>query len=60
MNKDKTFELVNRLNEIRVEQQKLELEYNRIIKELWDIIPNLKNDPNIQLQEKIKVKKVEE
>ena len=56
MNKDKVFELVNRLNEIRVEQQKLELEYNKIVKELWNMIPSLKNDPNIQPKEKSKVK----
>lgn len=48
MDKDKIFKLATRLNEIQVEQQKLEIEYNQIVKELWDIIPKLKDDPNLQ------------
>lgn len=40
--------LVNRLNEIEVEQQNLELEYNAIVNELWERIPSLQNDCNIQ------------
>jgi len=55
--KDKTIlELATRINEIRVEQQKLEIEYNSIVKELWDRIPSLKDDPNLQIKEKTKGK----
>ena len=47
--KDKTlFELANRLNEIEQEKYKLDLEYNKIVNELWERIPTLKNDKNIQ------------
>lgn len=41
-------DLAHRLNQIRVEQQKLELEHNMIVHELWDRIPSLQNDCNIQ------------
>lgn len=41
-------DLAHRLNQIRVEQQKLELEYNLIVNELWERIPSLKDDENIQ------------
>lgn len=59
--KDKSIkELVDRLNEINKEKDKLDIEiivlndeYDRIVKELWDRIPNLKDDPNLQ---KVKVK----
>ena len=50
MDKEKAFELVVRLNEIRVLQQKLDMEHNQIIKELWDMIPSLKGDPNLILK----------
>ena len=49
-------DLAHRLNQIRVEQQKLELEHNMIVHELWDRIPSLKTDCNIQpkpIQKKI-------
>lgn len=41
-------DLAHRLNQIRVEQQKLELEHNLIVNELWERIPSLKDDENIQ------------
>lgn len=59
--KDKSIkELVDRLNEINKEKDKLDIEiivlddeYDKIVKELWDRIPSLKDDPNLQ---KVKVK----
>lgn len=48
-------QLVYRLNDIMVEQNKLEIksmelekEYNEIVYELWGRIPSLKDDENIQ------------
>lgn len=41
-------DLANRLNEIDREKQKLDIEYNKIIYELWDRIPTLKEDENMQ------------
>lgn len=49
VDKKKAFELVSRLNQIRLEQQKLDLEHNNIIQELWEMIPSLKGDPNLEL-----------
>ena len=47
--KEKTLlELANRLNEIEVERNKLDLEYNMIVNELWNRIPSLKDDVNLQ------------
>ena len=47
--KDKTnFDLVDRLNHINVEKQQLDIEYNAIVHELWNRIPSLKDDENIQ------------
>ena len=54
--KDKSIkELVDRLNEINKEKDKLDIEiivlndeYDKIVKELWDRIPSLKDDPNLQ------------
>lgn len=40
--------LANRLNQIEREKQKLDMEYNQIVQELWNRIPSLKNDENIQ------------
>lgn len=59
--KDKSIkELVDRLNEINKEKDKLDIEiivlndeYDKIVKELWDRIPSLRDDPNLQ---KVKVK----
>ena len=48
MDREKTFNLVVRLNQIRLEQNKLDIEYNEIIQELWDMIPSLQADPNVQ------------
>lgn len=54
--KETVFNLVTRLNQIMIEQERLDIEYNKIIKELWDRIPTLKNDPNLQPKEKVRVK----
>lgn len=43
-----TIDLVHRLNKIDVERQKLDIEYDQIIYELWDRIPTLKEDENMQ------------
>lgn len=43
-----TLNLAHRLNQIEVEKQKLDLEYNQIVQELWDRIPSLKSDENMQ------------
>lgn len=40
--------LAHRLNEIEKEKQKLDLEYNLIVNELWERIPSLKYDENLQ------------
>ena len=53
--KDKTvLELATRLNEIQKELDALEMEYNRIVKELWDRIPSVKDDANIQPKKRVK------
>ena len=55
--KDKTlFELANRLNEIEQEKYKLDLEYNKIVYELWERIPTLKTDETIQPKKKARGK----
>lgn len=52
------FNLVTRLNEIEVMRSKLDMEYTKIVYELWDLIPSLKDDVNIQpAQLKYNVKK---
>ena len=56
MNDQTVFELASRLNEIEKERYKLELEYNKIIHELWERIPALKNDVNIQPKKKARFK----
>ena len=43
-------ELADRLNQIMVELNELDMEYNTIVRELWDRIPSLTNDPNLQLK----------
>lgn len=40
--------LAHRLNQIEIEKQKLDIEYNLIVNELWERIPSLKNDENLQ------------
>lgn len=42
------YDLAMRLNMIMVEQQRLDLEHNLIVKELWDRIPSIKESPDIQ------------
>lgn len=42
------YDLAMRLNMIMVEQQQLDLEHNRIVQELWDRIPSIKESPDIQ------------
>lgn len=62
--KSKTvLELVNRLNEIMVEQHnmdiksiQLEKEYNEIVYELWSRIPSLTEDTNIQPKKRVRIK----
>jgi hypothetical protein len=51
-----TIELVNRINEIRQEQQNLDIEYNKIVKELWQRIPSLKEDVNMQPKKMVRCK----
>jgi hypothetical protein len=53
MDNRSTFELASRLNEINIEKNKLDIEYNKIIEELWERIPDLKDNENIQ---KVKTK----
>ena len=60
--KDKTIaDLANRLNEIMKEKNRLRLlisdldkEYNSIVYELWERIPSLKDDVNIQPKKRTK------
>lgn len=40
--------LATRLNEINAERQKLDIEYNTIVHELWNRIPSLKDSADIQ------------
>lgn len=45
-----TKDLAIRLNEINIERDRLDIEYNEIIKELWRRIPTTKDDPNLVLR----------
>lgn len=55
--KDKTIlELAIRLNQIEKELNELQIEYNIIVQELWERIPTTKNDDNIQMKKRIKIK----
>ena len=49
-----TFELAHRLNEIRVEEQKLWIEASRIIDELHERLPHLKNAPDLQPKRRVR------
>lgn len=49
-------ELADRLNEIIVEQDNLEIEYNLIVKELWERIPSLKESSGLQPKKKVRSK----
>lgn len=51
----KVFDLITRINEINRDRDKLDIEYNTLVKELRKIIPNLENDENLKLKEKVKV-----
>lgn len=53
--KDKTvLELATRLNEIEKQLNELEIEYNQIVRELWDRIPSVKDNANIQPKKRVK------
>lgn len=43
-------ELADRLNQIRVERDKLYIEYSQIVEELCKRLPNLKDDENLKLK----------
>jgi len=56
-----TKELVERLNQIMIERKKLEIniyeldrEHDEIVFKLWERLPNLKGDPNIQPKKKVR------
>ena len=49
-----TFELAQRLNQIRVETQKLWIERNKIIEELHDRLPHLKKDEDLQPKKRVR------
>lgn len=58
--KDKSLkELADRLNEIMVERNQLDMEHNRIVHELWERIPRLKDDPNLEIKEEVKTLRLE-
>lgn len=46
--------LANRLSEINIERDKLDMEELKIMHELWDRIPSLKDDVNMQPRVKVK------
>lgn len=48
-----TLELAFMLNEINKQMNELEIEYNKVVNELWERIPKLKDDVNMQ---KVKTK----
>ena len=43
-------ELADRLNQIMVERDKLYIEYSQILEELYERLPNLKDNNNLKLQ----------
>ena len=45
-----TKDLAIRLNEINIERDRLDIEYNEIVKEIWRRIPSVKDDPNLVLK----------
>ena len=62
-----TLELAFRLNEIMVEQNKLQLqsveldrEYNEIVYELWDRYPHLRDDVNLQPITRVRKKEIKD
>ena len=52
-----TLELAQRLNAIEKQRNELDIEFNMIVGELWQRIPSLKEDVNLQ---KKKVRKYED
>ena len=44
-------ELADRLNAIMVARNQLDLEYNKVVLELWERIPSLKGNANLELKE---------
>ena len=52
-----TLELAQRLNSIEKQRNELDIEFNMIIQELWNRVPSLKEDVNLQ---KKKVRKYED
>lgn len=42
------FDLATRMNQIEAEIQKLQLEYNTIVHEIKERLPNLKDDKNLE------------
>jgi hypothetical protein len=57
MKNKSTYELCVRINEIAKEMDNLQLEHNKIVSELYERMPHLKDDVNIQ--PKVKVRKYE-
>lgn len=49
-NKGSVLKLAIRLNEIEQQRQALDIEYNQIVKKLWEMIPSLKDDENIKIK----------
>lgn len=54
-------ELIDRLNRILIERNKLEMnlmeldkEHDEIVYELWNRLPNLKDEPDIQPKKKVR------
>lgn len=56
MKEKSTLELANRMNEIEIEINNLEIEYNKIVHILHDRMPHLKEDVNIQPKMKVRIK----
>lgn len=55
MENNKILELAFRLNQIEKEIYNLELEYNKIIKQIHELLPDLKDDVNLQPKETLEV-----
>lgn len=57
MKNETVLNLANELNRIEKEINNLEIERMKVIQKLWDLIPSLKDDVNLQ---KRKVRKYED
>lgn len=55
MENNKIFELAFRLNQIEKEIYSLELEYNKIIQQIHELLPDLKDDVNLQPKETLEI-----